>query len=530
MGTRRAVTQNIIWNWIGTAAPLVAGFVIAPFLVHHLGQTGYGLWILIASVTAYFGFLDLGVRGSVGRQIAFHRARNDQEGVNSILSTALAILAGAALLALLGTLVALYLFFYRFDVFDLATLPAEEAASVRLALLIIGINLVLTFPANLFDATLWAFQRFDLLNGIDIPLVLLRTGLVFWLIGSGEGLVALALITLLTTAAGATAKAVLSFRTDPRLRVRLSSVKLAAARRIYAYGVWYFVLSVSPLVVSQITPLIIGARLAVQKVTPFSVATRLIGCGTSLLTAATGVLTPFMTTLHAQEKHDQQRQLFLTGGKYCLTLALFFLIWFTVLGRPFLILWMGPALASAAPLLTLLAVAEVLPMSQWATNSMILGMGRHRLLACASLVENTLAVSLALWWVGPYGLIGVCVALAIPGVLCRGVVQLLYGCRLAGVPLWQYGTRALLPAALTAALPALLLVLLASSVAPEGWFPVGACTAIYGIAYLACGGCLVARDWVQLRPGRPRRGAPSALPAPHFQRSGAGAATAEPGK
>ena len=43
------------------AIPMLAGFVIAPFLVHRLGELRYGEWILIASMTNYFGLLDLGI-------------------------------------------------------------------------------------------------------------------------------------------------------------------------------------------------------------------------------------------------------------------------------------------------------------------------------------------------------------------------------------------------------------------------------------------------------------------------------------
>src|SRR5437764_9805770 len=110
MTSKRVVARNVIWNSAGTATHLLAGFVVAPFLVRHLGETGYGLWILIASLTGYFSVLDLGVCGSVGRNLAFHRARNDADGARAILSTALAVLAVVALLALLATAGVLALF------------------------------------------------------------------------------------------------------------------------------------------------------------------------------------------------------------------------------------------------------------------------------------------------------------------------------------------------------------------------------------------------------------------------------------
>src|SRR4051794_16986706 len=92
----RAVAANVIWNWAGIIVTMGTGVVIAPFLIHRLGESIYGLWILIAALTGYFGLLDLGIRGSVGRYIAFHRAQQDFEQVNSVLNTALVLLCGVA--------------------------------------------------------------------------------------------------------------------------------------------------------------------------------------------------------------------------------------------------------------------------------------------------------------------------------------------------------------------------------------------------------------------------------------------------
>src|SRR5438105_4701478 len=180
MSANRAIARNVVWNWAGMAMPMLAGFVIAPFLVHRLGQLRYGEWILIASLTNYFGLLDLGIRGSVGRYIAYHRARAEQDGVNQTLSTALAVLGSAGIFALLVTTFLPVLFFRIIDV------PVEDQAACQWALWVVGLNLALTLPFNVFDATLWAFQRFDVLNAIDIPVVLLRSVLTFALVGSGH--------------------------------------------------------------------------------------------------------------------------------------------------------------------------------------------------------------------------------------------------------------------------------------------------------------------------------------------------------
>src|SRR5437773_2192569 len=97
------MTRNLIWNWTGIVFSMASGFLMAPFLIHRLGDTHYGLWLLLASLTSYFCLFDLGTRSAVGRNVAFYRAKGDQEGVNAVFNTALVLLLGAGLLALGAT-------------------------------------------------------------------------------------------------------------------------------------------------------------------------------------------------------------------------------------------------------------------------------------------------------------------------------------------------------------------------------------------------------------------------------------------
>src|SRR5262245_55923109 len=135
MSKTRAIAVNALWNWVGMVIGILSSFIIAPILIRHLGASTYGVWILIGSLTGYFGLLDLGLRGSVGRNMAFYRARGEQDLVNAILSTALAMLSASAMLALLATAVMLVFFF------DLFSVPADQVGVVRLALFIAGVNL-----------------------------------------------------------------------------------------------------------------------------------------------------------------------------------------------------------------------------------------------------------------------------------------------------------------------------------------------------------------------------------------------------
>jgi O-antigen/teichoic acid export membrane protein len=459
----KGIARNVVWNCAGMGANLLAGFVVVPYLVRHLGQTNYGLWILVASFTNYFSLLDLGIRAAVGRQIAFYKAKGDVEGFNATVNTALVILGACGTAAMLAMLAITLLFFRMYDV------PAEQANDVRVALLLVGVNLMLWLPLNLFDAMLWAMQRFDLINAVDITGSVLRAGLVFWWVGSGGGLVALAVIQLISLAGMQGVKAAVAVRLDRTLRIGARHLTGGAARGLAGIGFWNSMLAISNVVNGEVGPMIIGVRLGIGPVTPFSIASRLVGYGRDFLIACTGVLTPMAIANHAARNDDHQRRLFVEGSKFCLALTLFCLVTFVVLGRAIIGLWVGPTFEWAWTLLVILAVGEALPMSQWVAYSVILGQYHHRALGCMNLLGNVLTVGLALLLVGRWGLIGVCVAFAAPATLCRGIFQVVFACRLVRVSAGQYLARVVAPVAAAAAVPTVALVGAVGARPPRTW-------------------------------------------------------------
>ena len=54
--------RNILSNWGAYGVSLAIGFLISPLLVHKLGDTAYGIWVLSLQIGAYISVLDLGVR------------------------------------------------------------------------------------------------------------------------------------------------------------------------------------------------------------------------------------------------------------------------------------------------------------------------------------------------------------------------------------------------------------------------------------------------------------------------------------
>jgi O-antigen/teichoic acid export membrane protein len=488
---RRLLASNMAWNWGYTLVEAVTAFLLAPVLVRYLGEHVYGLWILLGSVAVYMGLLDLGVRGSVGRYVAFHRAQGDRLAVAATfrsglwVSTAAALMVVAVALGLEQALAAMI------------NITPETATQLRPAFWLVVANLALSLPLSLFEAVLWGAQRFDRLSQIGIPLALLRLFVGYEVVVQGFGLVGLAAATLCLTLIAGAARALVAARIEPAaFSLRRTQVK-GAFRDLVTYGLPTFVMTVSRMTRLQLVPGIVGWALGPTQVTHYSLSRRLVDYAEAFLVSATGVMTPTFASLEAEGDVGRQQQLFTLGGRLSAAVAFLFLGFVLLLGGPFLTLWLGAPWARHVPLLWVLALGEVLPLTQSVTGCMLLGLARHRRLA-ALLVAEVVAIALGTALVTrSYGLLGICAVLAIAGALFRGILVLTFGCRVLRLPLRTYLAETLAPAFLACGLAALGLQALVWLNPPTSWPRFVVSLAAYGFlsvpAVLVLGGPALVR-------------------------------------
>ena len=434
-------------NTTGVVVNMVAGLLVMPYLILTMGTSTYGLWILIGTLTGYLGVLDLGVSGVLGRLIAAHRAREEHEDVNVVMSTALALLLVVFLAVCVATYASLSIFPRVFSV------PGGNELDVRHALILVGLNLAVTFPASIFSGFLWGHERFDLQNSVDIPILILRTALSLTILDHSMPLTSLGAIAFGVSMVGSAIKAVICFRLDPDLRLSARYVRRRKITEILSIGGWMSVIQWSRTLIPQIAPTLIGIRLGDAAVTTFAVGRQLVAYTNVFLNSATQVMAPRAIAAFATSAAALQRQLFIEGGKFSYALTLYFCGGLVCLGQPFIHWWQHGLQDNAFKPLIILLLGESLPMSQWLTYSVLIGANRQRTLGALAVLEGIISLPLILAFIAWDGIAGVCAGVALAAFSVRGLAQWLYGCQLLKISPATYARRVFLPVTLWATLP-----------------------------------------------------------------------------
>jgi len=423
---------------------LGVAFYLLPFLVRHLGERWYGIWTILGTVMGYYYLVDFGLATAVSRYVTRYLAVRDQENANTVINTSLVIYGVMSLVILSLSLVAGV-------AAGLFLEDPAEIRTVRALLLVLGTNLALEFPFKAFAGVIGAYVRYDLLTYSHLLNLGLSTGLILFFLGRGHGIMALALIGLMCSQVSNVIFYLIAKHLFPGMRVRRRYFRKEKVRELFDYSIWAFLIQVSDQLRFKIDSVVIGLLLSAAMVTHYFVGARLVELFMVLVYRMTDIMTPVFTTCHARGSLEELRAKFLLLTKINAVLATAGVGVIIMLGRPFILRWMGSAFADSVPVLGLLALAVLFEIVSNPGKNVLYAIASHRFLAVVNCMEGVVNLLLSVFLISRHGILGVAVGTAVPLVITRGLLVPRYICGALGIP-WRDYCRALLPTAAFAVL------------------------------------------------------------------------------
>ena len=433
--TRPRTFRNVLLAWAAFAFTVVVNFFLSPFIVHTLGNTEYGVWVLLGSLVGYMGLLDLGVRGAVSRYIARHHARAEDEDAGRVASAGLAIFSATGLVALAASVVIALLLEHLFRI------PRATLLLARVVVILGGLNVAVSLVSGVFGGAVTALQRFDLDAVVGIAIGALRAVALVVTLSAGGGLLVLSLVQLGCTVLQSLVYFVLTARLYPELRYSFRGLDRAKLRKIFSFSVYSSMVHFSAAVIHSADALVIGAFLPIAAVTFFAIASTLTDYTRSIVGAISRTMTPRASALDGLGARQELERVLLKAGAVSSLVALPITITFILRGRAFIGLWMGPSYAETSGLiLLLLSVALCVAAGRQVVASTVIGLNRHREMVPFYIAEALINVGLSVYWVRTLGLVGVALGTMVPNLATTLLVTPWIVHRVLGTPLWTIWT------------------------------------------------------------------------------------------
>lgn len=401
-----------------------SSFILTPVMLSRVGSELFGAWGMLQQLVSYLALGDLRPAGTLKYLLANRQSPTaDTVEKQRLIATAVSYsIFSLPVFALLGILATHY-------VGDLVTVSAGNAADVRLTfiILLVGFFLdrVLSIPSNILAANNMGYA------GTVNSLIWLLTGLVasVWVLQHGLGIVALALVTVVTWSLRSVAQFVICVRVLPWV----SMVKPLPGDRRAFVGIsgWLSLSAISGFFLGFADVLIVGFLLGPKMAAVYGVAgltSRAVSqLLSSMLASGNAGLLKLLSAKDFARVNNTRAELH--GGAVLLMCAVGPMI--IGLNDTLLRSWLGEARMTGAA--TVFCIVLLITIQLWARVDSVLldGFGAIRLKALTQFGCAVFLAGLAPLAATHFSLIGVIMSLVFSNLIFSWVVSSQIDTRLA---------------------------------------------------------------------------------------------------
>jgi O-antigen/teichoic acid export membrane protein len=412
-------------NTIALFFNIVILFFLFPFIVDKLGTRLYGLWELVSSLTGYYFLLDFGISTAVSRFIARAIGMKKHNEIISVLSNSVVLFGIMSFISILITTVL---------IFSISAFVNYELKGLtQLLIALVGLEFAISLPLRVYQGVLKAYLDFDILSGIEITKVAIRSLLIVIFLNNGYGIIVLAIISVVINIIFH-----LSILSLARIRynVTLSRYHIAwhKMRELFHFSKHVFFAGLGGVIRFRIDHFIIAGFLGLPFVTVYAVASRIIDFFIKIVQNVTGVLTPIFSMYEGEKNFDSIRNSFVTGVKLSTIISSFIGANLIIYGKFFIENWMGKNFLGAYPVLAILAFALTIALSQVVGIGVLQSVNKHKWFSIIVMIESASNLILTLILVTKFGIVGVAMGTAIPMILTKIFLQPYIVCKSIRLP------------------------------------------------------------------------------------------------
>ena len=384
------VARNTAYSALGYAVSVLALIFLTPYIIHQLGASLYGIWILVTVVTGYAGLTDLGIGTSLQKFVAEHDAKNDPDTINGFLSSGIAfyVLVGVLLLG-----VSTFVVNPLLRLFDIGPQVFSDARTVFFISL--G-NLIILNVSSVFGAVLNGLQYIDLAKRIEMGMTVARVGLYVLVLSYGYGIVGVVLAETSIQVLGCSAQYFYARKMFPRIRIRPWRLKRDIIRRLVGFGGRLQVSRVSEMINLQFDRIVTSKFVGIEFVVFADVGGRLLGRLRVLPLVLLSSVLPAVSQLQALRQEERIRLAFERSTKYLVCTAVPLFVFIAVYAHAVIRVWFDSAFELAAWTLQILALGYLLNVLTGTFAYFAQGLGDVRPQMKAALLQACLNIVLSI--------------------------------------------------------------------------------------------------------------------------------------
>lgn len=334
MSKIKLIGKNIRFVALNRIVTILVSLIIFPFIVNHVGKVIYGVYLMVMTVTGYFGLLDFGVMSALTKYVSEYSGRQDNRGIDRVIN------ASFSFYVLIGTIIALLLFVCALYFTTFFKIDMSLVKVVRQLFIVAAFSSLLVWPLATFRGTIQGLNLWNIDATVNLLTQIINAFATFIILSSHQGIVQLFIagqtLTILSSI-------VLYFIAKKRIGFKISFpyLEINTFKFIFKFSVFMFLTSLVSVFLFQIHNILIGYFISMSAVAVYAVAFNIQNYF-RLINGTLGV-SPWITASQMQGEGDSegQKKLLFKGTKYMSAVFLPMVLIMFFFAEPFITYWMG---------------------------------------------------------------------------------------------------------------------------------------------------------------------------------------------
>lgn len=418
MNSSRQIKMGVFLSYLTLALSNIIALVYTPFMLRMMGQSEYGLYSLVASIVAYLTIMDFGFGNAIIRYTAKYRAESKQNEQYHLFGMFLVIYVIIGVFAFgLG----LWLYNHTDLLFE-KTMSTLEISKVRVMVLLMVLNMTLTFPLSIFPSIIMAYENFIFHKLVNLIRIFLQPCLMIPLLLMGYKAIGM---VVLTTVLNLGTLIVYSWYCFSHLHIKIyfSKFDYTLLKEISIYSFYVFLTIIVDRAFWSTGQFILAMLSGARDVAIYSLVVQLCNYYMAFSLAISGVFLPKMTQLITEGRSMYEiSNLFLKIGRMQFIILGYVLFGFILFGKDFVYYWAGTGYEKVYLLTVILMIPQTIPLIQNIGISVLQAQNRQRFRSFLNVTIALISVFVGYKLTQMYGIIGCAISTSCALFIGHGLI------------------------------------------------------------------------------------------------------------
>lgn len=393
---------GIILSYANLIAKNMVTFIYTPILLRFLGQSEYGLYQMANSVITSLTLLNLGFGSAYIRFYARTRSEKNNQKLAELNGLYLIIFL---ILSLVSIVAGFFMVINIGTIFG-HSLTVNEINTTRYLMILMVLNVALSFPSSVFDSNIIAHEQFRFQRSRQLFQTIITPILTLPLLAIGMKSISIVIVQTVITLFFFALNMKFSI-INLHMKFRFSNMDFSLIKEISIFSFFIFLNQIIDQINWNLPNFLLGILSGAKQVAIFAVANQIKNIFITLSTSLSGVFVPEINNIvSTTDDNDELTRIMTKVGKMQMIILTYTLGGFILLGKYFITVWAGKSYIEAYTLSLLLIIPFLVTLIQNTGYEIIRAKNMHQFRAVIEFIFALGNIGLTVFFIKYFGLIG----------------------------------------------------------------------------------------------------------------------------